>query len=164
MFQLFGGCNCGQFSPVLVPVRPAGPELSGVGSWGVSARPPEEELIDRHVAYVYEDVCRAQLWDLSAQGIVPVFLEKVGRWWDAKDGEIDIVGLSEADNAIVFGECKFKRTPVGVDVLTNLEEKSRRVKWGDPNRQEYFVLFSISGFSDALHQVADQRSNVILTE
>ncbi len=96
MFQLFGGCNCGQFSPVLVPVRPAGPELSGVGSWGVSARPPEEELIDRHVAYVYEDVCRAQLWDLSAQGIVPVFLEKVGRWWDAKDGEIDIVGLSEA--------------------------------------------------------------------
>ena len=55
-------------------------------------------------------MCRAQLWDLSAQGIVPVFLEKVGRWWDAKDGEIDIVGLSEADNAIVFGECKFKRT------------------------------------------------------
>ena len=149
MFQLFGGCNCGQFSPVLVPVRPAGPELSGVGSWGVSARPPEEELIDRHVAYVYEDVCRAQLWDLSAQGIVPVFLEKVGRWWDAKDGEIDIVGLSEVDNAIV---------------LTNLEEKSRRVKWGDPDRQEYFVLFSISGFSDALHRVADQRSNVILAE
>ena len=124
----------------------------------------KKSFIDRHVAYVYEDVCRAQLWDLSAQGIVPVFLEKVGRWWDAKDGEIDIVGLSEADNAIVFGECKFKRTPVGVDVLTNLEEKSRRVKWGDSDRQEFFVLFSISGFSDALCQVADQRSNVILAE
>lgn len=124
----------------------------------------KKSFIDRHVAYVYEDVCRAQLWDLSAQGIVPVFLEKVGRWWDAKDGEIDIVGLSEANNAIVFGECKFKRTPVGVDVLTNLEEKSRRVKWGDPDRQEFFVLFSMSGFSDALHQVADQRSNVILAE
>lgn len=93
-----------------------------------------------------------------------MFLEKVGRWWDAKDGEIDIVGLSEADNAIVLGECKFKNSPLGVDVLTDLEEKSRRVKWGDPDRAEYFVLFSISGFSDALHQVADQRSNVILTE
>lgn len=95
---------------------------------------------------------------------MPVFLGKVGRWWDAKDGEIDIVGLSEADNAIVFGECKFKSTPVGVDVLTALEEKSRRVKWGDPDRQEFFVLFSISGFSDALCQVADQRPNVLLFE
>ena len=155
MFQLFGGRDRGQLPPVLVPVRPAGSELPGIGSWG---------FIDRHVAYVYEDVCRAELWDLSAQGVVPVFLKKVGRWWDARDGEIDIVGLSEVDNAIVLGECKFKNSPLGVDVLTDLEEKSRRVKWGDPDRQEYFVLFSISGFSDALHQVADQRSNVILTE
>ena len=124
----------------------------------------KKSFIDRRVAYVYEDVCRAELWDLSAQGIVPVFLEKVGRWWDAKDGEIDIVGLSEADNAIVVGECKFKSTPVGVDVLTALEEKSRRVKWGDPDRQEYFVLFGIAGFSDALREVAEQRPNVLLFE
>ena len=61
----------------------------------------KKSFIDRHVAYVYEDVCRAELWDLSAQGVVPVFLKKVGRWWDARDGEIDIVGLSEVDNAIV---------------------------------------------------------------
>lgn len=109
-------------------------------------------------------MCRAELWDLSAQGIVLMFLEKVGRWWDAKDGEIDIVGLSEADSAIVFGECKFKNGPIGVDVLTALEEKSRRVKWGDPDRAEHFVLFSIAGFSDALREVAEQRPNVLLFE
>ena len=34
----------GQLPPVLVPVRPAGSELPGIGSWGVGARPPEEEL------------------------------------------------------------------------------------------------------------------------
>ena len=93
-----------------------------------------------------------------------MFLEKVGRWWDARDGEIDIVGLSEVDNAIVLGECKFKNSPLGVDVLTDLEEKNRRVKWGDPDRAEYFVLFSIAGFSDALREVAGQRSNVLLFE
>ena len=124
----------------------------------------KKSFIDRHVAYVYEDVCRAELWDLSAQGIVPMFLEKVGRWWGAKDGEIDIVGLSEADNAIVLGECKFKNSPLGVDVLTDLEEKSRRVKWGDPDRAEHFVLFIIAGFSDALREVAEQRPNVLLFE
>lgn len=124
----------------------------------------KKSFIDRHVAYVYEDVCRTQLWDLSTQGVVPVFLEKVGRWWDARDGEIAIVGLSEADNAIVLGECKFKNSPLGVDVLTDLEEKSRRVKWGDPDRAEYFVLFSIAGFSDALREVAEQRPNALLFE
>ena len=46
----------------------------------------KKSFIDRHVAYVYEDVCRAQLWDLSTQGVVPVFLEKVGRRSDAKHG------------------------------------------------------------------------------
>lgn len=45
MFQLFGGRGVGgQLPPVLVPVRPAGSELPGIGSWGVSARSPEEEL------------------------------------------------------------------------------------------------------------------------
>lgn len=124
----------------------------------------KKSFIDRHVAYVYEDICRDRLWELSAQGDVPVFLEKVGRWWDASEREIDVVGLSETDNAIVFGECKFRSTPVGVDVLTELEEKSAHVKWGKLGRKEYFVLFSIAGFSDALRDVAQQRANVVLCE
>ena len=49
-------------------------------------------------------------------------------------------------------------------MLTDLEEKSRRVKWGDPDRQEYFVLFGIAGFSDALREVVEQRPNVLLFE
>lgn len=124
----------------------------------------KKSFIDRHVAYVYEDICRDQLWDLSAQGDIPVFLEKVGRWWDASNREIDVVGLSESDNAIVFGECKFRNSLVGVDVLTELEEKSTHVKWGTPGRKEYFVLFSIAGFSDALREIAERREDVVLWE
>lgn len=82
--------------------------------------------------------------------------------WDAHAGEIDIVGLSESDNAIVFGACKFKTQPLGTDVLAALEEKSRKVTWGGPNRTEFFVLFSIGGFSDALQAAAKQRSDVFL--
>ena len=121
-------------------------------------------FVDRHVAYVYVEICSGRLWELSAEGVVPVFLEKVGSWWDAHDCEIDVVGLSESDNAIVFGECKFKTRPIGVDVLTELEEKSRNVTWGSPNRVEFFVLFSMSGFSDALKALADERADVFLFE
>lgn len=124
----------------------------------------KKSFIDRHVAYVYEGICRERLWDLSAEGTIPVFLEKVGRWWDAHDSEIDIVGLSESDNVIVFGECKFTKHPIGVDVLTALEEKSREVKWGNPKRTEFFVLFSIGGFSDALRATADGRGDVLLLD
>lgn len=44
---------------------------------------------------------------------------RVGRWW-SKEGEIDIVGLSEDESAVVFGEAKWSVNPVGTDILDNL--------------------------------------------
>lgn len=119
---------------------------------------------DRLVSYVYEDVCRDAVWGLSAQGKVPLFIQKVGRWWNARNDEIDVVGLSEEDGGILFGECKFLARPVGADVLTALEEKSRLVSWGPSDRREMFVLFSISGFSDKLRDIANRRDDVLLIE
>ena len=33
----------------------------------------KKSFIDRHVAYVYEDVCRTQLWDLSALSLIHIY-------------------------------------------------------------------------------------------
>lgn len=72
----------------------------------------KKSFIDRHVAYVYEDVCRAELWDLSAQGVVPVFLKKVGRWWDARDGEIDIVGFRKPTTPLCSASANSRTAPL----------------------------------------------------
>ena len=42
------------------------------------------------------------------------------------------------------------------------EEKSKKVAWKKDGRKEWFVLFSISGFTKALKKEAEERKDVIL--
>ena len=51
---------------------------------------------------------------------------------------------------------------MGTDVLNALEEKSKKVAWKKDGRKEWFVLFSISGFTKALKKEAEERKDVIL--
>ena len=78
--------------------------------------------------------------------------------------EIDIVALDTVSrNDILFGECKFyESAPVGADVLTSLQAKAKSVSWGNTDRRETFVIFSETGFSDALVELAQQQGNVKL--
>ena len=85
---------------------------------------------------------------------------KVGRWWD-KEIEIDIVGLGE-NNKIVFGECKYSKKLIGLNILNELKEKSKKVIWNNDKREEYYILFSKSGFSEDLIELAKKESNIVL--
>lgn len=121
----------------------------------------KQNLIDSHTSFIYEDVCREQLWQLSAENRLGVALQKVGRWWNNAD-EIDVIGLDEAGSAIVFGECKFWQRPVGIKVLNALQEKASSVPWHNKQRTEQYVLFSVSGFTPELKAEAQRRSDVML--
>lgn len=118
-------------------------------------------FISGQVAYVYEDVCREQMWTLSAEGVWPFQFSKIGRWWDAHY-EIDVVALDPEGGNLILGECKFWRDPVGVNVLRALEEKESNVSWKKNNRQVWYILFSASGFTDDLKKLAETREDLIL--
>ncbi len=118
------------------------------------------ESFDRYVSLAFEDCCRQHLWHLMGRGEMPFTLQRIGAWW-SKDEEIDIVGVDDASRAIVFGECKWSRQPVGSPTLAALRAKARSVDWESGGRQEYFVLFSRSGFEPELVQAA-RRGEVIL--
>lgn len=122
-----------------------------------------EHFIDGHVAYVYEDVCRERLWGLADSGELGFVPERVGRWWSGSD-EIDVVGLSASEGRAVWGECKFWKDPVGANVLRALEEKAARVPWERDRRTDAFALFSASGFTDELWEIAAARGDVVLVE
>lgn len=121
----------------------------------------EQNYIDSQVSFVYEGICREKLWELSANGKFPGLLEKVGRWWD-RSREIDVVGISEKDNLLVLGECKYWTGSVGINILSQLEQKASFVDWHKEKRKIIYILFSISGFSDDLKSVAAKREDVIL--
>ena len=87
-------------------------------------------------------------------------MEKVGRWWDSSH-EIDVAGLSEEDNLLVLGECKFWSGPVGVNILTELEQKAAFVDWHKGKRKTVYIIFSVNGCSEELAAVGKIREDVI---
>ena len=123
----------------------------------------QKGFISSQAAFVYEDVCREKMWELNANSSWPFCFSKVGRWWNSEE-EIDIAALDPDGNNLILGECKFWQEPVGVSVLRSLEEKAYSVEWRKQKRKVWFILFSISGYTDELQQIAANRNDLILSE
>ena len=83
-------------------------------------------------------------------------INKIGRWWDRNE-EIDIVALNEEENKILFGEVKWSNKPVGVDIYNSLKRKSLKVELHKDRRNEYFCLFSKSGFTESMLKAAEKE-------
>ena len=101
------------------------------------------------------------MWQLNAKGTWNFTFSKIGRWWDSKD-EIDIAAVDEEGSNLILGECKFWKNPVGRSVLDRLEQKAPSVKWRNEKRKVFFVLFSVSGFTEDLVAIANQREDILL--
>ncbi len=87
-------------------------------------------------------------------------VNKIGRWWDRNE-EIDIVAFNEEESKILFGEVKWSNKAVGTNIYEDLKRKSQKLEWNKENRKEYFCLFSKSGFTENMKQLAKEE-NVIL--
>ena len=83
-------------------------------------------------------------------------INKIGRWWDRNE-EIDIVVLNEEENKILFGEVKWSNKPVGVDIYNSLKRKSLKVELHKDRSNEYFCLFSKSGFTESMLKAAEKE-------
>ncbi len=113
--------------------------------------------MDIFVSWTYEEVCRSFVRKGLLNGMR---FNKVGRWW-TKDGELDIVGINEDENAILFGEAKWSAKKIGMDILNDLKRKASMVDWGGEDRKEYYVLFSKRGFTEEVRETA-QREKIFL--
>lgn len=141
------------------------PNLSYIesGNEEIAMQKIRENLSDNHISYVYEDVCIEKMWSLNAQNKWSFHFDKVGRWWN-NNTEIDIVAVDTAGVDIVFGECKYLKSPIGMDTLKSLEQKSKSVEWNNNNRRNYYILFSMNGFKDELLKEAEKREDLLLME
>ncbi len=118
-------------------------------------------FISSHVAFVYEDICREKMWDLSAKDTWPFYFSKIGRYWDSKT-EIDVVALDPDGKNMILGECKYWKDPIGINILRDLEEKSKAVSWNKGSRKTWYVLFSSAGFTPELEALVEKRKDVLL--
>lgn len=122
----------------------------------------KENFIDNHVSYVYEEVCKEKMWNLNANGKLGLTFNKLGKWWNNKE-EIDIVGINKDTHEIIFGECKYyTNKKMDVDIYYKLKEKAKQVEWDKENRKEKYILFSITGYTKELQELAKTRDDLIL--
>lgn len=119
-----------------------------------------KESFNQHLSFVFEDVCREYCLELMRHG--KIRFDSIGRWWQRNE-EIDIVTLDEKNREIYFGEVKWSVKPVGVNILEHLIKKATLVKWNTGKRKENFILFSRSGFSDALRKRARKEGIILVS-
>lgn len=120
----------------------------------------KKNFIEKHVSFVYEDICRDLLSMLCREGKINFIPSKIGSYWGSNI-EIDVVALDEERKRVLLGECKYHAQPVDADVLFELKGKAEKIA----ELSEYekmFVLFSKSGFSNRLRELAEQSPNDIL--
>ena len=128
-----------------------------------------ETLFSRHggrltalLAKAYEDATKEFVGRAISQGALPHF-ERLGRWWD-KNTEIDLVGLNEEKNAVLFVETKWNEKPLDASVLKDVREKARRLAWGREERKEYYCVVAKGGFTDHAVKEARERHTLLIQE
>ena len=107
----------------------------------------DTDFIQRHVAFVYEDICRESMrMHYDRIGFVP---ERVGRYW-SKNVEIEVIAIDDNAKKVFLGECKYKSDSV-VDrhKLNELKSKASKIREISDYEKTY-GLFSVSGFSEDL--------------
>lgn len=139
------------------------PNLSYIeaGHTDLAMKKIRANFVDAHVAYVYEDVCIEKMWELNVNDTWDFHFDKVGRWWNSNT-EIDIVALNKEGSNAIFGECKYWADKVGIDVLRSLELKVKQFEWKRGMRKDYFILFSVNGYTDELEELSRVRGDLIL--
>jgi len=86
--------------------------------------------------------------------------DAAGRWWNREE-EIDLVAVNEERREILFGEAKWSARPVGIDVYRDLKRKAPLVDWHNGERTERFCLFSRSGFTKDLRELARKEQAIL---
>ena len=86
--------------------------------------------------------------------------KEVGKIWGA-DFDLDVVATL-LDDAVVFGECKWWSSPVGANVMGELEEDCRKTDFGNNAAVIHQLLASKSGFTDEVEMRAQQSERLHL--
>jgi len=119
-------------------------------------------FLSDYMGRVFEDICRQYMSRRNKAQSLPVWVNGIGRWWggnpqERRQEEIDIVAAAE--NSAIFGECKWRNEPAGREALESLVTRSLLLRRYAARR---YMIFSKSGFTEALVREAEKRGDVEL--
>ena len=118
-----------------------------------------------YMGLVFERICSDYLMLQNIRGNLPVMFTEIGRWWGSDSAshsqvEIDIVACEVKDYLIC--ECKWRNEKLDLSVLKGLKEKADIFM--KKRNNTWYVLFSKSGFTDAVTDEAKKDNHIILVD
>lgn len=122
-----------------------------------------EPDLNHYMGHIFEHICKDYILWKNSQGQLPGLFTDIGRWWgtDAKkrkEVEIDLVAKDGSN--YLFGECKWRNEALDYSVLTALRNKADICS--RQRDKTWFILFSKSGFADAILEAASKSGDIIL--
>lgn len=118
--------------------------------------------LSTYMGEVFERICTQYLWQMLLEDRAPVNFMSLGRWWgnsplEKSQVEIDIMG-EESSHKALYAECKWRESPVDIDVLNTL--KSRSMLFAHTEKR--YVLFAKRGFTQRCEEAAASDKNITL--
>lgn len=107
-------------------------------------------FVQNYVSYIYEDIAREEMWKLNMNGTWNFNFDKLGRYWGAKTGEVDIVAIDSIEKNLILGECKYTKSEKGLSILHLLQEKGEVLKQMTKSKNVEYIIFSTGGFTKGL--------------
>lgn len=128
----------------------------------------EKDFTSTFVALSYEDVCRDIFAKLCREGMVAFAPSRIGSYWlndYAGDTEIDVAAVDRQNKRLFAGECKYHAKPVDAPVYFGLKakvEESEQIRKVFPGYEVIYGIFSKSGFTVRLLDLARENPNLLL--
>ena len=128
-----------------------------------------KDFKQKFVAFAYESICRNIFAELCRKGQIDFAPSRIGSYWrndNEGDTEIDVAAVDNQHKRLFLGECKYHAKPVDVAVYSALQEKgqSKELTAAFKGYKIVYGLFSKSGFTDRLVEMAAENPNLILIQ
>ena len=128
-----------------------------------------KDFKQKFVAFAYESICRNIFAELCRKGQIDFAPSRIGSYWrndNEGDTEIDVAAVDNQHKRLFLGECKYHAKPVDVAVYSALQEKgqSKELTAAFKGYEIVYGLFSKSGFTDRLVEMAAENSDLILIQ
>ena len=128
-----------------------------------------KDFKQKFVAFAYESICRNIFAELCHKGQIDFAPSRIGSYWrndNEGDTEIDVAAVDNQHKRLFLGECKYHTKPVGVAIYSALQEKgqSKELTAAFSGYKIVYGLFSKSGFTNRLVEMAAENSNLILIQ
>jgi len=103
--------------------------------------------LNGYIGRVFEDIVKELLILYNTREIKGLKLnfENIGSWWDRNSNEIDILAYNLKEKTFVVGEVKWTNKQLDVDVIEELERKSKYINYGGNYK---FLFVSKNGFTE----------------